>query len=236
MTIAYGSAIADEARYERCARAGIDRVRDPAAPVFEVRGSDCLFRAYNEILDRAAADPRIDALVLVHEDNTIQDPRFEARAREALADPDVAIAGAIGAVGIGGIDWWVHERLVGAAKLRSPVPFPPWGPPLIGEGTVVGPGGSGEVDMVDGFLLVLSRWVIDELRFDESLGPGFDGYDADLCFQARERGRKVVVAEFAVEHHHRWADLDDEAYRSSWKRAHIAFRRKWEGRMPLRLG
>lgn len=233
--IAYGSAIADEARYERCARAGIDRVRDPSAPVFEVRGSDCLFRAYNEILERAAADARIDTLVLVHEDNTIQDPRFEAKVRDALADPDVAIAGAIGAVGIGGIDWWVHERLVGSAKLRSPVPFPPWGPPLIGEGTMVGPGGSGEVDMVDGFLLILSRWVIDELRFDESLGPGFDGYDADLCFQARERGRKVVVAEFTVEHHHRWADLEDAEYRSSWKRAHIAFRRKWEGRMPLRM-
>jgi hypothetical protein len=214
---------------------GIDSVRAPSVPVYEIRGEHSLFRAYNEILDRAAADPLVEALVLVHEDNTIQDPCFESKARDALADPDVGIVGAIGAIGIGGIDWWVHERLVGAARLRPPVPFPPWGPPLVGGGEIVGPGGGGEVDMVDGFLLVLSRWVIDELRFDESLGPGFDGYDADLCFQARERGRKVVVAEFAVEHHYRWADLENEEYRSAWKRAHVAFRRKWEGRMPLRM-
>jgi hypothetical protein len=232
--IAFGCAIADPQRYERCALAGIERVRKPPAPLYEVRGSDSLFRAYNEILDRAVADSAVETLVLVHEDTTILDSRFEAKAREALAEPGVAIVGAIGAIGVGGIDWWLHERLVGSATLRSPTPFPSWGPPLVGGGTVVGPGGTGEVDMVDGFLLVLTRWVIEELRFDESLGPGFDGYDADLCFQARERGRKVVVADFDVEHHHPWAELSSFAYRAAWKRAHVAFRRKWEGRMPLR--
>jgi hypothetical protein len=233
--IAYGCAIADERRFQECARAGIDRARDPSAPVYEVRGSDSIFSAYNEMLDRARRDPRIKALALPHEDFTIRDPRFEAKVRDTLGDPDVAIIGVLGGIGIGGIDWWIHERTVGAATLSSPEPFPPWGPPLIGEGTVVGPGGSGPVDMVDGMLLVLSRWAIDELRFDESLGPGFDGYDADICFQARERGRKVVVAELDGEHHHRWAELSNPAYRSAWKRAHIAFRRKWEGRMPLRM-
>ena len=49
-----------------------------------------------------------------------------------------------------------------------------------------GSGSSGEVDMVDGYLLILSRWAINELRFDErDVGPGFHGYDADICFQAR---------------------------------------------------
>ncbi len=232
--IAYGCAISDPRRFERCALVGIQRARQPSAPLYEVRGSDSLFSAYNEILDRAREDPRIEALVLVHEDTTILDPRFEENIRSFLRDPEVAIVGAIGAVGVGGIDWWVHERLVGSATLRSPDPFPSWGPPLIGGGTVVGPGGSGEVDMVDGFLLVLSPWAIAELRFDESLGPGFDAYDADLCFQARERGRKVVVADLEVEHHHHWAELSSFAYRSRWKRAHVAFKRKWEGRMPLR--
>jgi hypothetical protein len=233
--IAYGSAVADEHRYERCARAGIDRLREPSAPVYEVRESGSLFGAYNEILDQAAADPRVEALVLMHEDTAIVEPDFEAKAREALADPQVAIAGAVGAIGIGGIDWWVHERMLGRVTLRLEEQFPPWGPPLIGSGTVVGPGGGGEVDTVDGFLLILSRWVIDELRFDESLGPGFHGYDADLCFQARERGRRVMVVEIDVEHHDRWRELADTEYRSGWKRAHAAFRRKWEGRMPLRI-
>jgi hypothetical protein len=232
--IAFGCAIGDPQRYERCALAGIERVRERLAPVYEVRGSDSLFDAYNEILDRAVDDPRTDALVLLHEDTTIRDSRFEAKAREAVGDPKVAIVGAIGAIGVGGIDWWVHERLVGAVTLRLPAPFPSRGLPLIGDGTIVGPGGSGEVDMVDGFLLILSRWVIEELRFDESLGPGFHGYDADLCFQARERGRKVVVADLTVEHHQHWPEFSSFAYRSAWKRAHVAFRRKWEGRMPLR--
>jgi hypothetical protein len=233
--IAYGCAIADEERYESCARVGIERTRDPSAPVYEVRGSDSLFRAYNEMLDRAGAESRVEALALVHEDTTIHDERFEQKVRDTFADPTVAVAGVIGAVGVGGIDWWLHERMVGAAILRSPDPFAPGGDALIGDGTMVGPGGSGEVDMVDGLLLVLSRWAIDELRFDESLGPGFDGYDADICFQARERERKVVVADFEVEHHHRWAELSNPEYRASWKRAHIGFRRKWEGRMPLRM-
>jgi glycosyl transferase family 2 len=233
--IAYGCAISDPRRFERCALVGIERARQPSAPLYEVRGSDSLFSAYNAILDLAREGSRIEALVLVHEDTTVLDSRFEDKVRSFLRDPEVAIVGAIGAVGVGGIDWWVHERLVGSATLRSPDPFPSWGPPLIGGGTVVGPGGSGEVDMVDGFLLVLSPWAIEELRFDESLGPGFDAYDADLCFQARERGRKVVVADFEVEHHHHWADLSSFAYRSRWKRAHVAFMRKWEGRMPLRV-
>lgn len=233
--IAYGCVIADEQRYRACAHAGIERTREPSAPVYEAREADSIFSAYNEMLAQARRDPAIEALVLLHEDLTIRDPRFEAKVRRTLADPAVAIIGVIGAIGIGGIDWWVHERTVGAATLRSPEPFPPWGPPLIGEGTRVGPGGAGPVDMVDGMILVLSRWATEELAFDESLGPGFDGYDADICFQARERGRRVVVAELDVEHHHRWADLGNRAYRKRWKRAHIAFRRKWEGRMPLRL-
>jgi glycosyl transferase family 2 len=233
--IAYGCTIADERRYESCARAGIERVREPTAPIYEIRESDSIFSAYNEMLDRARGEPEVEALALPHEDFTIRDDRFVPKVREVLGDPDVAIIGVIGAIGIGGIDWWIHERTVGAATLRSPEPFPPWGPPLIGEGTRVGPGGTGPVDMVDGMILILSRWAIDELRFDESLGPGFDGYDADICFQARERGRKVWVADLDVEHHHRWADLGNEAYSAGWKRAHVAFRRKWEGRMSLRM-
>jgi hypothetical protein len=232
--IAYGCTIGVPQRYERYALAGIERARERSAPLYEVRGSDSLFRAYNEILDRAAADPRVEALVLPHEDTTIFDPGFEAKVRAALAERRVAVVGAIGAIGVAGIDWWVHERTLGAATMRSPTPFPAWGPLLIGGGTVVGLGGTGEVEMVDGLLLILSRWVIEELRFDESLAPGFHGYDADLCFQARERGRTVMVADLEVEHAYDWPVLSSFAYRAAWKRAHIAFRRKWEGRMPLR--
>ena len=96
-----------------------------------------------------------------------------------------------------------------------------------------GTGGFGDVDMVDGYLLGMSRWALTELRFDEhEVGPGFHGYDADICFQARERGRKVFVAEMAVAHHRN--SISPTPYRSDWLRAQIAFRRKWERRGMLR--
>ena len=60
---------------------------------------------------------------------------------------------------------------------------------------------TGEVDNLDGFLIGLTPWAIQNLRFDESLGKSH-GYDADLCLQAREAGRKVVTADLKVVHHH----------------------------------
>ena len=58
----------------------------------------------------------------------------------------------------------------------------------------------GEVDTLDGFLLVLSPWAVRNIRFDEALGE-FHGYDLDFCLQVREAGRKVVTADFRAIHH-----------------------------------
>ena len=52
----------------------------------------------------------------------------------------------------------------------------PWPPP-------------GEVDSVDGFLMVLSPWAVRNLRFDEELTFGY-GFDFDFCQQARVAGRR----------------------------------------------
>ncbi len=60
---------------------------------------------------------------------------------------------------------------------------------------------TGEVDTLDGFVLVLSPWAVRNVRFDESLGR-FHGYDLDFCLQVREAGRKVVTADFRAIHHH----------------------------------
>src|SRR4051794_39091012 len=51
---------------------------------------------------------------------------------------------------------------------------------------------TGEVDTVDGILLVLSPWAVRHVRFDESLGL-VQGYVLDVCLQVREAGRKVVT-------------------------------------------
>lgn len=230
--IAFGCAIHSEEKYKRFCLPGIDRVRKPGAPLIELRGRTCLFSAYNEILDQTRAAPRIDALVLIHEDTEIRDDHFEERVRWALADPAVAIVGTIGSVGVQGIDWWVHSYGVGSSILAPIDAAELYETELIGGTEVSGSGSSGEVDMVDGYLLVLSRWAIHSLRFDERVvGPGFHGYDADICFQARERGRKVFAAEMAVAHHRN--SVSPTPYREDWMRAQIAFRRKWERRGML---
>ncbi len=231
--IAFGCAVHSEDKYRRYALPGIERVRDPRAPLLEVHGRTCLFQAYNELLDRAQSDARIEALALIHEDTEIRDDRFEERVRWALTDPTVAVVGTIGSVGVQGIDWWVHDYGVGSSILEPIDAGELYETPLIGGAEMSGSGSSGEVDMVDGYLLVLSRWAIHELRFDEhEVGPGFHGYDADICFQARELGRKVFAVEMAVAHHRN--SVSPTPYRDDWMRAQIAFRRKWEERGMLR--
>ena len=86
----------------------------------------------------------------------------------------------------------------------------------------------GEVDTVDGFLLVLSPWAVRNVRFDESLVLGH-GFDLDYCLQVRAAGRKVVTADLRVVHHHSLelvSDLD------LWVEAHMRVAEKWDGRMP----
>ncbi|HKJ36330.1 MAG TPA: glycosyltransferase [Solirubrobacterales bacterium] len=222
-------AIGSEEKYRGIALPGIERARDPEAPLVELHGRTSIFSAYNEILDEFAADPTIEVAVLIHEDTEIRDRFFEDKVRWALNDPLVAIVGTIGAVGVQGIDWWVHDYGVGSTVLQPIDPEVLYETPLLDGSEVSGMGSSGEVDMVDGYLLAFSRWAIKELRFDEeTLGPGFHGYDADICFQARERGRKVLAVEMDVAHHRN--SVGPSGYREDWLRAQVAFRRKWEER------
>lgn len=230
--IRYGCAIASERKYRRFAQPGIRLASGRDAGIVEARDHRSIFPAYNEILDQTTGQRDLEALVLLHEDTEITDPALERKVRSALADEQVAIVGAIGGVGVTDIDWWVHDELVGSAKLEILRPVETYGTTLLPSSRErVGERGEGEVDVVDGFLLALSPWAVRTLRFDESLGPGFHGYDVDLCFQARERGRKVVVADVDVTHHK--DTLAPGEGRESWKRAHVAFRRKWETRWPL---
>jgi hypothetical protein len=230
--IRYGCVIASERKYRRYAYRGIGLAAGEDPPVIELRDRDCLFRAYNEVLDRVAGECDVEALVLVHEDTEIRDADFEGRARAELSQERVAVVGAVGGVGVTDIDWWANEQLVGSASLTVLKPVETYGTNLLSTSdSRVGRRGGGEVDTVDGFLLVLSPWAIANLRFDEALGPGFHGYDADLCFQARELGQKVVVMDTDIAHHQ--DTLGPGTARESWKRAHVAFRRKWEERWPL---
>ena len=227
--IAYGCAITAPEVYERFAWPGIAAVAEEGSPVFAYRAMASLFRTYNLILDHAARRDDLEALVLVHQDTELVDPSFSAKVREALADPDVAVAGCIGALGVRSIAWWegsvtwasfIHRYgELGGGDLPG-FAWPEAGRPAYAR--------TGEVDAVDGFLLVLSPWAIRTLRFDETLGQ-LHGYDVDFCLQARAAGRKVVTADFRAVHNHSLELVGDL---EGWVEAHVRFAEKWEGRIP----
>lgn len=224
--IAFGCSMNVPELYSRLAQPGIELASEPDSPVFALQATGSIFRSYNLILDQAAAIDGLEALVLVHQDAEILDPDLCVKARAALADPEVGVVGCVGAVGVRSLAWWEGTITWGSSVYR-------YGEagggdlPVTALNGSVGERNTGEVDVVDGVLLVLSPWAVRSLRFDESLGQ-LHGYDVDFCLQVREAGRKVVTADLRVAHHH---SLDLVTDPETWVDAHMRIAEKWEGRM-----
>ena len=190
---------------------------------------DSLFRNYNLLLEKAGERADLEALVLVHQDTELVDPDFCEKVRAALTDPDIAVVGCAGSVGVRSIAWWEgavtwasflhrYEELGG-----GDVPAGTWNREQLPPYAT-----TGEVDSIDGIVMVLSPWAVRELRFDESLGK-LHGYDFDFCCQVRAAGKKVVTADLRVIHHH---SLDLISDPSGWMDAYIRLIEKWEGKVP----
>lgn len=211
--IHYGVCIGDEDRYQRCAGPGLARVA-ARSRVIESRGNKSIFRAYNQIIDRALQDPEMEALVLLHEDTELRDDAFESKVRAELADSEVAVLGVVGGRESPSSRWWEGERFGYAPDNHHPT------------GNDFGKGRH-DVDQVDGLLLVLSRWAVENLRFDERF-RGFHVYDADMCMQARAAGRIVRVVDIELFHHDKGSRGDEAAYH----RMDSAYRRKWGLPLP----
>jgi glycosyl transferase family 2 len=156
----------------------------------------------------------------VHPHTEIVDPDLPAKVRRALADPVVGMLGCAGGTGVRSIAWW--EGRVAAAPVihryeehgGGEVPAVSWAerhlPPA-------------EVEALDGQLLVLSPWVVRNVRFDESLLLGY-GFDLDFSLQVRAAGRRLMVEDLRVVHHRSLelvADLD------VWVQAHMGVAEKW---------
>jgi hypothetical protein len=227
--IAFGCAITAPEIYEQRAKPGIDAAAEPDSAILAFRATSSVFRSYNLLLSRAAALDDLEALVLVHQDTEIVDPGFCATVRATLADPQVGVAGCIGALGVRSIAWWEGSVTWASFVHRygelggGDLPGFAW---TVGDRPAYAR--TGEVDVVDGFLLVLSPWVVRNLRFDESLGS-LHGYDVDFCLQVRAAGRKVVTADLRAVHHH---SLDLVADPDGWIEAHVRVAAKWDGRLP----
>jgi Glycosyltransferase like family len=224
----FGTAITDLATYDRHAAQGIRRAAEPDSKVLAHQATTTLFRNYNLLLDKAAEFDDLEALALIHQDAEIVDPDFCDKVRHALSDPDVAIVGCAGAVGVRGIAWWegavtwasfTHRyREYGGGDFEA-LTWTADETPSFAE--------TGEVDSIDGFVMVVSPWAVRELRFDESLGR-MHGYDFDFCMQARAAGKKVVTADFRAIHHH---SLDLISNPEAWIETHIRLMEKWDGRL-----
>jgi hypothetical protein len=226
--IVYGCAVTDADAFASYAEPGIQALveNDPASELLAFASVGTIYRNYNLIRERVADRDDLEALVLVHQDAEITDPQCSQKIRASLADPDVAIVGCAGAVGVRSIAWW--EGAVTWASFTHRYEE-------MGGGEIPGvswrardtPGYAslGEVDAVDGFVMALSPWTVRNLSFDESLGARH-GYDLDLCLQARAAHKKVVTADIKVVHHH---SLDLIADPERWIEAHIAVAEKWSG-------
>lgn len=212
--IAYGTAITNEAQYERFALRGIDQVREPGALVMARRGLS-LQSAYNEMLEQAAGHADLEAVVIPHQDMRIEDREFGSTLRGLLADESIALIGSSGGRGGTGLAWWDGAELLG------------WFGALIQDRLVVigeRPHRVCDADVIDGTLLIFSAWAARNLRFDLRFERDFHGYDSDISFQARALGRRVVVADLWCVHD---ALGKIGARRGAWVRASLEFDRKW---------
>lgn len=228
--IAFATSVTKPDVYRRCAEPGIRRVAEPDSAIEPMPAIGSIFRSYNALLDRFGGEAELEALVLVHQDAEIADHGFCATIRDALRDPAVGVVGCVGAVGVRSIAWWEASVTCasfinryeehGGGDLRS-----------FSWAWAEAPAYArlGEVETLDGFVLVLSPWAVRNVRFDESLGA-FHGYDLDFCLQVRAAGRKVLTADFRAVHHRPLNMLPDP---DEWIDAHIRVAEKWDGKMGV---
>ena len=227
--IVFGVALTRSEDFERWAGPGIDRAREPDSAVYANSSPGSIFRAYNLLLDQATEHDDLEALVLLHQDVEIVDQKLCAKLRAVFSDPDVAIAGCVGARDARTMAWWegavtwasfTHRYYEHGGGVLPAFAMSPDTDKLPAYAQL------GEVDTIDGFIMALSPWAVHHLRFDETLGQ-FHGYDYDLCMQARAAGRKIVTADLKVWHHH---SLELMADPESWIEANIRLTEKWESR------
>src|SRR4051794_27198237 len=230
--IAFGCPITDHALYQAFAEPGIKRVAEPDSEILALGsaglGDASIFRNHNLLIEEAAKLEGLEALVLVHQDAEIVDDEFCVKVRRALRDPDLGILGCAGAIGVRNIAWWDGSVTLASFSHRYQE---------FGGGEILGStfnwenappeARTGEVDVIDGFMMVLPPWFIENIRFDESLGQ-FHGYDFDVCQQVRSAGKKVMTEHIRVIHHHSLELISDV---DGWIAAHMRIAEKWDGKL-----
>ncbi len=174
--IAYGSAVGDWYRFAK----NVGQ-RTHGRPVLGLSGQPSMAVACNMFLD-ACKGKGLDAAVWLHDDLEIADPAFEDKVLAALGK-DVALIGVAG--GGPALRWWDHN---------------PVGHQMTDSGLVDFGQRTGDVDMLEGSVLVFSPWAVENLRVDERYTDFRSGWD-DVCLHAWAAGKRVVVADVDTHHH-----------------------------------
>ena len=226
--IAFACPVTNGKTYLRFAEPGIELAKEPDSEVHAYQSATSIFRTYNLFLDLAKKRDGLEALVLLHQDAEIVDPDFCAKVRTAMEDPEVAIVGCAGALGVRNISWWEGSVTWASFSHRyeemggGEIPGLSWQADRVPSYAV-----TGEVDTIDGFVIAMSPWAVENLRFDETLGM-LHGYDLDIRLQARAAGKKVVTSDFRAIHHH---SLDLIGDQDAWVAAHMQIAEKWESQL-----
>jgi hypothetical protein len=228
--IMFGASMTSPEMYALYAEDGVRRVREADSEVYQIQPAGSISRSYNLLMDKASGFDDLEALVLVHQDVEIVDPALCAKVRRAISDPEVGVAGCAGVVGATSIAWWEADLVWSSAVYRYQEHGGGDMPGIAWRQASDPPPRTGEVDSLDGMLLVLPAWTVRNVRFDESLSQLY-GYDFDLCQQVRAAGRKVIAEDFDIVHHHSLHLVTDN---EPWVAAHTRAAEKWEGRIPGR--
>jgi hypothetical protein len=179
-------------------------------PLHAVCNAPSIAWAYNTILESVPFRMRgLDALILLHDDLEVTDPDADSKFLAAIEDPDIALAGVCGGRGVRSLDWWSYDTV---------------GHQMIDTGLIDFGPRTGDVDSLEGSILVFSPWATRFLRFDESY-PGFHGYD-EISMLAKQHGKRNVVVDVDT-HHHTVAGYKSEASAREWEEADARFRQKW---------
>ena len=175
-------------------------------PIITASNQASISVAYNAILDGFKVYD-LDAVILLHDDLEMIDPRTEEKVLTALNYcADTALVGVAG--GGPSLSWWNIE---------------PVGHQLTDTRLVDFGIRQGFVNVIEGSFMAFSPWAIQELRFDERYE--FLGYD-DVCLEAARAGKRVYVADIDT-HHHSTLGYKSDSVKEMWDRSEAIFNSKW---------
>lgn len=200
MTVEYGVCIGSWDKYHAYVEP-----RTEGRTVHTRFGARSIADAYNSILDNCTDD----VVILLHDDLELTDPDGEAKLAAAAQEPGVGLVGVAGGGGGHGLAWWLYEPVGHQLTDVLNIDFGPR---------------AGDVDLLEGSLLVFSPWAVKILRFDPRF-PGFHGYD-EIAAQCRAAGMRNVVVDVDT-HHHSSLGFKTEESHLQWLEADRLYREKW---------